>query len=105
LSCDSLSADASLLNLSTEIEFLCAVACADLLLVQPPTMVALASGACTQQPPAELVDIALSWPCSFMFLSQLLPLLHAKGVSLSDVAVPVLVPHFQAASLIFISFG
>ena len=70
---------------------MCAVATADLLLCTPPTMAALASGTCTSDPPPFLLRMFESPARSCVFLSQLLPLLHAHAVSLADVAVPVLV--------------
>jgi hypothetical protein len=91
MSCDDITSEASLLLLHPEIEFLCAVATADLLLCTPPDMAALAAGRCSCDTPSYILSVFAPPSRSCVFLSQLLPMLHAEEVSLASVAVPVLV--------------
>ncbi len=91
MSCDEITSEASVLLLHPEIEFLCAVATADLLLCTPPDMVALAAGKCSCDTPSYILSVFAPPSRSCVFLSQLLPMLHAEEVSLASVAVPVLV--------------
>jgi hypothetical protein len=91
LSCEIITSEASLLLLHPEIEFLCAVATADLLLCTPPDMASVAAGECSSDTPSYILSVFSPPSRSCVFLSQLLPMMHAHQVSLAFVAVPVLV--------------
>jgi hypothetical protein len=73
---------------------MCAVATADLLMSTPPSMADLVAGKCTSDIPSYLLSIFAPPSRCCVFLSQLLPMLHAQSVSIAAVAVPALVITF-----------
>jgi hypothetical protein len=82
---------------------MCAVATADMLLCAPPKMADVVAGKCTSDAPSYLLSIFAPPSRCCVFLSQLLPMLHAQSVSISSVAVPVLVIMIRIAQALNIN--